>query len=114
MQQHKLLVCKIDLHECAKNRERKFEGRYKVWRSREDVMRKDFAERVKYMKEKREKGDLEYMWKGLKDCLLEDTGAVCGKAKERARHKITWWWNKETDRAVGEQRRAYELWKNSD
>ena len=41
------------------------------------------------------------MWKGLKDCLLEETEAVCGKAKARARHKITWWWNKETDRAAG-------------
>src|SRR2546425_988520 len=53
------------------------------------------------------------MWKGLKDCLLEETEAVCGKTKGRARHKITWWWNKDTELAVKDKRRAYELWKKS-
>src|SRR3954469_14534375 len=53
------------------------------------------------------------MWKGLKDCLLEETEAVCGKTKGRARHKITWWWNRDADLAVKEKRRAYELWKKS-
>ena len=31
----------------------------------------------------------------------------------RARHKITWWWNKDTDLAVKEKRRAYVMWKES-
>src|SRR5437867_11195456 len=53
------------------------------------------------------------MWKGLKDCLLEETEAVCGKIKRRARHKITWWWNKDTELAAKDKRRAYELWKKS-
>ena len=53
------------------------------------------------------------MWKGLKDCLLEETEAVCGKTKGRARHKITWWWNKDTELAFKDKRRAYELWKKS-
>src|SRR6267154_806184 len=53
------------------------------------------------------------MWKGLKDCLLEETEAVCGKTKGRAGHRITWWWNKDTDLAVKEKRRAYELSKAS-
>ena len=35
VQQHKLLVCKIDLHECVIKRKKKFVGRYKVWRLRE-------------------------------------------------------------------------------
>ena len=76
MQQHKLLICKIGLHECVKKRKKKFVGRYKVWRLKEAAMRKYFAERVKYTEERRVEGDLESMWKGLKDCLLEETEAV--------------------------------------
>src|SRR5437899_6206057 len=53
------------------------------------------------------------MWKGLKDCLLKETDAVCGKTKGRARHRITWWWNKDTELAVKDKRRANELWKKS-
>src|SRR3989442_6996057 len=79
VKQHKLLVCKIDLHESVKKRKKKFVGRHKVWRLRETEIWKDFAERVRCREERREEGDLESMWKGLKDCLLEETEAVCGK-----------------------------------
>src|SRR5437867_2190316 len=89
----------------------KFVGRHKVWRLRETEIRKDFAEKVRYREERREEGDIESMWKGLKDCLLEETEAVCGKTKGRARHKITWWWNKDTELAVKDKRRAYELFE---
>src|SRR3989441_13371952 len=71
VQQHKLLICKIDLQESVKKRKKKFVGRYKVWRLRETKIWKDFAEMVKYREERREEGDLESMWKGLKDCLLK-------------------------------------------
>jgi len=30
-----------------------------------------------------------------------------------ARHKITWWRNKDTELAVKEKRRSYELWRGS-
>src|SRR2546425_9508472 len=53
VQQHKLLVCKIGLHECVKKRKNKFVGRYKIWRLRETAIQKDFAERVKYREERR-------------------------------------------------------------
>src|SRR6267154_2778704 len=79
VQQHKLLVCKIGLHECVKKRKKKFVGRHKVWRLKEAAIRKDFADRVKYREERRGEWDLEAMWKGLKNCLLEETEAVCGK-----------------------------------
>ena len=58
VQQYKLLVCKIDLHECVKKRKKKFVGRYKVWRLRETAIQQDFAERVKYREERRDEGDL--------------------------------------------------------
>src|SRR5206468_10174929 len=113
VKQHKLLVCKIDLHESVKKRKKKFVGRHKVWRLRETEIRKDFAERVRCREERREEGDLESMWKGLKDCLLEETETVCGKTKGRVRHEITWWWIKDTELAIKDKRRAYELWKKS-
>src|SRR5206468_7826374 len=28
-------------------------------------------------------------------------------------HKTTWWWNKDTELAIKDKRRAYELWKKS-
>src|SRR5437867_1576721 len=64
VQQHRLLICKIDLQESVKKRKEKFVGRHKVWRLRETEIRKDFAERVQYREERREEGDLESMWKG--------------------------------------------------
>src|SRR2546425_6389599 len=54
VQQHKLLVCKIDLYECVKKRKKKFVGRYKVWRLRETAIQKVFAEKVKYREERRD------------------------------------------------------------
>src|SRR6267154_1038580 len=67
VQQRQLLVYKIGLHECVKKRKKKFVGRYKVWRLKEAAIRKDIAERVKYRDERSGVGDLESMWKGLKD-----------------------------------------------
>src|SRR5437899_442291 len=64
VQQHKLLVYKIDLYECVKKRKKKFAGRYKVWRLRETAIQEDFAERVKCREVRRDEGDLESMWKG--------------------------------------------------
>src|SRR2546425_3762119 len=63
LKQHKLLVCKIDLHESVKKTKKKFVGRHKVWRLRETEIRKDFAERVRYREERMEEGDVESMWK---------------------------------------------------
>src|SRR2546425_3556946 len=68
-QQHKLLICKIDLQESVKKRRMKFVGRHKVCRLRETEIRKDFSERGKDREERRGEGDLEAMWKGVKGCL---------------------------------------------
>ena len=58
VKQHKLLVCKIELHESVKKTKKKFVGRHKkVWRLRETEIRKDFAERVRYREERREEGE---------------------------------------------------------
>ena len=50
---------------------------------------------------------------GVEGLLIGRDRIVFGKTKGRARHKITWWWNKDTELAVQDKRKAYELWKKS-
>src|SRR5437899_9030657 len=64
VKQHKLLVCKIDLHESVKKMKKKFVGRHKVRRLRETEIRKDFAERVRYREERRERVTLSLCGRG--------------------------------------------------
>src|SRR5437867_9195096 len=64
VKQHKLLICKIDLQEIVKKRKEKFVGRHMVWRLRETEIRKDFAERVKYREERRERATLSLCGRG--------------------------------------------------
>src|SRR2546425_11812661 len=42
VQQHKLLICKIDLQESVKKRKEKFVGRHKVWRLWENEKKENF------------------------------------------------------------------------
>ena len=39
----------------------------------------------------RDAEDLENIWTGLKDCLLQATEEVCGRTKGLTRHTATWW-----------------------
>src|SRR2546425_2922855 len=45
VKQHKLLICKIDLQESVKKRKKKFVGRHKVWRLRENGITKKICEK---------------------------------------------------------------------
>src|SRR3989442_12323565 len=83
VQQHKLSICKIDLQESVKKRKEKFVGRHRVWRLRENELRKEFGERGKKRGEKKGEGDLGSLWKGVKDWLLEENEDMCGKKKGR-------------------------------
>ena len=50
-----------------------------------------------------EPGDVEGVWKGLRECLLEEAVEVCGETKGLTRHKETWWWNEEVASLVEEK-----------
>ena len=54
--------------------------------------------------------DVEGMWRGLKECLLEVSSKVCGKTKGRPRHSETWWWNDEVAELVKEKRRLFKIY----
>lgn len=57
--------------------------------------------------------DVEQLWEGLRECMVEETEAVCGRTKGLPRHKETWWWNEEVKEAVDEKRRLFLVWKDS-
>ena len=44
----------------------------------------------------------------LEGALLETKGRSCGKTKDPARYKETWWWSDDISNSVGEKRK---LWK---
>ena len=49
----------------------------------------------------------------MKESLLAVADEVCGRTKGPPRHRVTWWWNEEVVKAVGEKRRLFKIWKKS-
>jgi len=114
IKQHKLMVCVLDLKETVIRKRRTFESKCKIWRLKDVNLQRNFCDKVQKVASERQDGeDLERMWKGLKDCLLQTSDQVCGRSKGAARHKETWWWNKDIEIAVKEKRRLYVLWDES-
>ena len=72
-----------------------FVSRCKVWRLKNETVRRHFVEEVEKRAADRSMKDVEGAWSGLKSCLLEVSDKVCGRSKGRPRHKVTWWWNEE-------------------
>ena len=58
-----------------------------------------------------EPGDVEKVWKDMKDCFLEEAVDVCGETRGIARQKEIWWWNEEVAALVKEKQRLFKLWK---
>ena len=72
-----------------------------------------FSERVQARAAliRKEPGDVEKVWKDLKDCFLEEAVDVCGETRGIAKQKETWWWNEEVEALVKEMQRLFKLWK---
>ena len=58
-----------------------------------------------------ESGDVEKVWKDMKDCFLGEAVDVCGETRGIARQKETWWWNEEVAAVVKEKQRLFKRWK---
>jgi len=105
------MVCVLEVKESVGRKKQTFVSKCKIWRLKDTDLHKSFSERVQTRALARQNGeDLESSWRGLKDCLLEVSDQVCGRSKGPARHKETWWWNKDTEDAVKEKRRLYQIW----
>jgi Reverse transcriptase (RNA-dependent DNA polymerase)/Endonuclease/Exonuclease/phosphatase family len=110
LQQHKLLVCMLAWKELNKKKKReKFTSRCKVWKLREAQTRSTFQSRVEARLNVRAMGNVEEVWCGLKDCLLEEAEKVCGKTKGPRRHNETWFWSDEVGEVVKEKQRQYHI-----
>jgi hypothetical protein len=109
--QHRLVVCVLEVQECVKQSKQVFVSRFKVWRLRDEGVRRRFGEQVEASAARRKDCDVEGVWNGLKSCLLGVAEDVCGRTKGRSRRRETWWWNDEVAEAVDEKRRLYRLWR---
>ena len=111
--QHRLVVCVLEVQECIRQRKQVFVSRCKVWRLREEGVRRRFGEQVEASAAGRKDSDsdVEGVWNGLKTCLLEVAEDVCGRTKGRSRHRETWWWNDEVANAVEVKRSLYRVWR---
>src|SRR5580698_2438925 len=79
------------------------------WRLKEDDARTKFRDKVQ---EKYDAGvnmvtSANDISKKLKGCLLEGADEVCGRTKGSSRHKVSWWWNSDCDKAVKEKCTLY-------
>jgi hypothetical protein len=113
LQQHKLLVCMMELKEHVKRKREVFVSRCKVWKLKEAEIREAFRTRVEERSAMRVDGNVDATWGSLRDCLLEVADEVCGRTKGNQRHSETWWWNAEVGKVIKEKRRLYKIYEKS-
>jgi hypothetical protein len=111
--QHKLLVCVMKVTEKFRVKQKSFVSKCKVWKLKQPEVRETFCAKLKLKAEERVNGEVESVWSGLRDGVLEVADAVCGRTKGPPRHRETWWWNENIGEIVKEKRRLFEVWKNT-
>ena len=113
IKQHRLLISVFDLKERVGQCKVKPVKRCKVWKLKQAETKAIFSERVqaRAVLVRDEPGDVEKVWKDMKDCFLEEAVDVCGETRGIARQKETWWWNEEVAVLVKEKQRLFKLWK---
>ena len=111
--QHKLVICEMKLVERLEKKKEVFVSKCRVWKLKEEELRLNFEEKIKVKADLRGVGDVENMWKMLKESLLEVADEVCGRTKGPPRHRESWWWNKEVGEVIDEKRQLFKIWKKS-
>ena len=116
LQQHKLLVCMLELKECVKKKSKVFVSKCRVWKLKEASVRETFQTRVEDILAKRvvaNDDNVDVVWGSLRDCLLDVADDVCGRTKGGKRHSETWWWNAEVEEVIQEKQRLYKIFDKS-
>ena len=49
----------------------------------------------------------------MKTGWMKAAEVVCGRTKGAPRHRDTWWWCDEVDKAVEEKRRQFAIWRRT-
>ena len=110
---HKLLTCVVELKENVRKRREVFVSKCRVWKLKEADVHRNFQEKISAKAETEFEGDVENVWKKLKEKLLEVADEVYGRTKGSPRHRETWWWNEEVAKVIDEKRRVFKMWKKS-
>ena len=115
LQQHKLLVCMLNLRENVRRRKEIFVSRCKIWKLKEERFREEYRQRVQNRARmfRRGGGGVDVLWEGLKECLVTEAEEVCGMTKGHQRHRETWWWNDEVSEVIKEKQRLYRIYDKS-
>ena len=90
-----------------------FVSKCRLWKLREMDNEIAFKRRVEVKEALRSEGNVEQIWDGLKQCMVNEAEAVCWRSKGPPRHRETWWWNNEIKVEVKRKRRLFLMWKNS-
>jgi len=106
-------VCRILLKKYAREKDKRFVSKCKVWRLPEAEVRLKYQAKVKEAVVLRSGEHVERVWGGLKDCLLQAADEVCGRTKGSPRRKESWWWHDEIDALVRAKRRLFREIKRS-
>ena len=116
IQQHKLLVCILNVGEQRHQCKVKQVSRCRIWKLKDASIQSQFqADVEEQLAEKCElevKG-VEGIWTKLKNVLLESADKACGRTKGRPKRKETWWWNEDVAKAVNQKRSLFNVWKKS-
>jgi hypothetical protein len=113
IQQHKLLVCIMEVRDRARSQKQKPVHRCRVWKLKDEVVRKRYAEEVHQLLAIEKGKGVENIWKGLKRGLLDTAEKVCGHTSGRAKRRETWWWNEEVAEVVKAKRALFRKWKRT-
>ena len=62
----------------------------------------------------RSEDNVEKIWNGLRQCMLKEAEAICGRSNGPPRHREKWWCNDEIGEEVERKRRLFRMWKSSE
>ena len=84
-----------------------FVSKCRLWKLREAENEIAFKRRVEAKEALRSKDNVEQIWDELRQCMVKEAEAVCGRSKGPPRHRETWWWNDEIGEEVDRRQRLF-------
>ena len=109
--QHHIVVCDMKMKSCKEVRQ-PFIPKRKVWKLKERVTEENFVAEIENVTQRvNVEGNVEDLWKSMKEDLLTATDITCGWTKGPPRHRVTWWWNNDVDLVIKRKRQLWKEWK---
>ncbi|MBJ5103592.1 hypothetical protein JGF61_23575, partial [Salmonella enterica subsp. enterica serovar Agona] len=87
--------------------------RLRVWKLQDKNMQGRFAEALRAKGGVTKRSDVNAKWEAMKNMWVKAAGEVCGWTKGAPRHRVTWWWNDNVEKAIEEKRRCFKVWHKS-